>query len=354
MSSEPPLPVTLDHILSGVRAQLEVELRSYADQVASIAAKDRDRAVEQAHRAAAEERDRAVERVAAELRRQAADQVEEARRAADAQFHELRRAREAADAHTLELQRERDAAEAQLRESRHTADARIADLAAERDRLRAELGAVQRQLQDLERRELEKRELDERVAAARVRAHPAPAVRALDDSASLGEVFERLTESALTYCDRAVLLMVKNDRLQPWRTLGFDEPEDIRGELSAETAGMIGIAVREARVLTHGGNAAAPLPPFVLASDISEASSFPVMVAGSVVAVLYADIAEERRPESTWVADLDVLTRHASRVLEAITMQQAMGLRPTGVARPSQFAPAASPSRAGDASVRGD
>jgi hypothetical protein len=62
----------------------------------------------------------------------------------------------------------------------------------------------------------------------------------------------------------------------------------------------------------------------------------PVTVAGAVVAVLYADSAADAARSGSAAADLEVLARHAGRVLEAITIQQAAGLRAVApVARPS-------------------
>jgi hypothetical protein len=49
------------------------------------------------------------------------------------------------------------------------------------------------------------------------------------------------------------------------------------------------------------------------------------------VAVLYADAEENRgilSSDARWPAILEVLIRHASRVLEAMTVQQAAGLSP--------------------------
>jgi hypothetical protein len=52
-----------------------------------------------------------------------------------------------------------------------------------------------------------------------------------------------------------------------------------------------------------------------------------VAVGGSVVAVLYADgPVADKSEEPYWPAFLDVLARHAGRVLEGITVRQAAGL----------------------------
>ena len=66
--------------------------------------------------------------------------------------------------------------------------------------------------------------------------------------------------------------------------------------------------------------------------------ALPVRVGGEVVAVLYADAPRVDEPSSDarWPAILEVLVRHASRVLEAMTVQQAAGLSlPRPVARGS-------------------
>ena len=59
------------------------------------------------------------------------------------------------------------------------------------------------------------------------------------------------------------------------------------------------------------------------------AIAFPVNVGGEVVAVLYAEVDDALSPQRRMSKDaLDALTRHAGRVLETITVQQAAGLRP--------------------------
>ena len=69
--------------------------------------------------------------------------------------------------------------------------------------------------------------------------------------------------------------------------------------------------------------------------------ALPVRVGGDVVAVLYADAPRLDTPSSDarWPAVLEVLVRHASRVLEAMTIQQAAGLSlPRPMARGSHAA----------------
>jgi hypothetical protein len=70
-----------------------------------------------------------------------------------------------------------------------------------------------------------------------------------------------------------------------------------------------------------------PLPDFARHEEARDAAAWPIAVGGSVVAVLYADGPLADKPdEPYWPAFLDVLARHAGRVMEGITVRQAAGL----------------------------
>jgi hypothetical protein len=70
-----------------------------------------------------------------------------------------------------------------------------------------------------------------------------------------------------------------------------------------------------------------PLPDFARTDEVREAAAWPISVGGSVVAVLYADAAvADKAEEPYWPVFLNVLARHAGRVLEGITVRQAAGL----------------------------
>jgi hypothetical protein len=71
------------------------------------------------------------------------------------------------------------------------------------------------------------------------------------------------------------------------------------------------------------------------------ALALPIVVGGAVVAVLYADrpADDAAGDEDRWSATLDVLAHYASKVLEALTVHQAVGLSlPRAVARASHDA----------------
>ena len=92
------------------------------------------------------------------------------------------------------------------------------------------------------------------------------------------------------------------------------------------TAGMIGSVA--ATGIPETSTTDASLPPFARSAGSRHAAAIPVAVGGDVVAVLYADaIRSDARPSAArWPSVLEVLARHASRALEALTVQQAAGL----------------------------
>jgi len=244
-----PAAAALDRILTGLRAQLEPELRAYANELAALSDLERVRAVSQAATAAADA----------------------ARRQAQAQLAQVR-----------------DAARAQ---------------------------------------------------ATVLLAHRlADAVRTIDEAPTLSDILAALLHGAAREVERVVILLVKGDALQPWRWSGFGDQAVASALLPLQDAEMAGEVVRT-RVMVSRPAGGAPVTWLPGAEgDASRAmAALPVLVGGAVVAVVYADAPAPDQPASTsgWPAVLDVLSRHASRTLEAVTVQRAVGISPDPVARAS-------------------
>jgi hypothetical protein len=166
-------------------------------------------------------------------------------------------------------------------------------------------------------------------------ARPGDAIRSIDEAAGLSDVLERLVQCAADEVDRAAMLIVKGRRLTGWRLAGFppDAPPAKSIDLGLEEAGLAGLVVESGVACSRSVDATdGPLlPPFAAARGERDAMVLPVLVGGEVVAVLYTDVQENRgilSSEARWPAILEVLVRHASRVLEAMTVQQAVGLPP--------------------------
>jgi hypothetical protein len=163
---------------------------------------------------------------------------------------------------------------------------------------------------DQARRELAERrqELDAAHGVSAAALHElVRGLHAVDESDSLTVVFERLIESARRHSNGAVVYLVRNEDLTEWESAAVE-----RHSPRPEAVSVASNAARERRRV-----------------ESESALAFPLSVGGEVVAVLYAEVADALSPHRRMSKDaLDVLTRHAGRVLETITIQQATGLRP--------------------------
>lgn len=266
MSVEDQIRAALDHAGATLARHLEANVRAIADQVSGVVAAECQTAVEAATEQAAS------------------------------------RARATADAHLAELR-----ALAQ----HHADDLERAE--------HARVGAVARAHVDRDQADMAR--------AARL----ADSVRVLDASRSLSEVLERLTQRAGLEVARAALFLVKDDHLTGWRFVGFDPsaPAPTSVVLAPDAAGVAGAAFeRGVAVSGRGDWTGDPRPAFLRDGDARVALALPVRVGGEVVAVLYADDPERApgAPYAPWLPALDVLAHYASRVLEAMTVQQFTGL----------------------------
>ena len=367
-------------VAAEVRTQAEAlvaDVRSQAEtQVGQI------RAAAQKH---AEELKRAAETQIAELRKaleelraQAQQQLDAARRIAQAEIEKAR-----AEVEKTRADAERAQTEAgKVRADAETARAEAETARAEADVSRAETEAVRAQArQEVERvhaeietnRKTAAAEAEEvlvarltaahgvserKIAAAIGRAYTdshqtelsraarlVDAIRNLDDARGLSEVLERLVQCSGHEVDRAAVLLVKGKRLSGWRLAGFTPggPPARSIDLGMEEAGLAGAVVKSGLPASRPSDAATGpgLPPFAAGSGERHAMALPVCVGGEVVAVLYADAPRVDQPSSDarWPAILEVLVRHASRALEAMTVEQAAGLSlPRPMARGSHTA----------------
>jgi hypothetical protein len=301
-------------MLSGLREQLEAGVREHVDQSIQRAADDARRQCD-------------IE--IAQLRETTRQEADEARKSAEAQIADLRRL----------LDDIRRSADQQIDEARTSLDR---GLAAARARAESEIEQARREAQA--QAEDVQRAADTRVfvvmqelTASREQAARSArlidAFRAIDDAPSLAEVLERLAQAAGREVDRAALMIVKGDLLYGWRLIGFELDGEIteRTDVPVADEGLLGAAVRERRaVIRQRHDQAAPaLPAFVQTASARAAAAFPITVAGDVVAVLYVDGPEaEGAGTPEWCHRMATLTRAASRILEALTVELTMGFRP--------------------------
>lgn len=87
--------------------------------------------------------------------------------------------------------------------------------------------------------------------------------------------------------------------------------------------------VRPAADTTTSNPHLAALPPFAQDAGVRNAAALPVVLGCTVAAVVYADAPSSDDRLQRWSGGLDLLPRHASRVLEAMTIRLITGLSPS-------------------------
>ena len=154
------------------------------------------------------------------------------------------------------------------------------------------------------------------------------AFRTLDDATSLGDILEQLAQSACQETGRTAVFLVNAGKLRGWRALGFPAEQPIVGsDFAPAESDVVGRAVRLGASQQHRNGDATRLPAFAQADGPRDALALPVQVGGSIIAVLYADAARTDRPEDPeWLDTIHAMTKHAGRVLEAMTVRQAAAL----------------------------
>ena len=292
-------------MVNGVRGQLEAELRRLVqDAVADVRQK--------AHLQLAE------------IREAAQRHTDDLKRLSDAQLAELRTTLDATrNRAEADVEDARRVAQTQVDDVQRVMEERLGDLQAQVSEGQRRLAAADARTAEAERQVLETRRQVDNARVARSRdgdriGRLARAVRSLGDADTLGDAFERLADAAAGEAQRVAVMVARGERLHGWTLRGFGDELPPARSLAIDPA-------------------EAASPPFAAGSDARTALSLPLVVGGTAVAVLYADAPAMTAGErEQWTDELDLLVRHASRVLEALMLQQAIGLlRPNSMARPS-------------------
>jgi hypothetical protein len=362
---------TVNRLFDSLRSQLEADLVSCQDELVRAAHEASVRIATEATHTATSEARREAERQLTEVReslvRDAENQrvqltagVEEIQRRLDDAREDGQRRLDDSERRLVETQRQLEDSQKQLEESQKqsaAASEQIETLTSELEAARQQLDAtrddVEATLRDIEilRRDADALAWEANRLTASLRSKEGQAaqalrlpdaVRALDRSATFGEVLENLAVWAGREAGRAAVFLVKGERLRDWRTVGFDLASDsARLDIEFGDSGPIADAIQSGEPIHPRGGA--PLPEFARTGEARDGAAWPVSVGGSVVAVLYADgPVADKAEEPYWPVFLEILARHAGRVLEGITVRQAAGLvtsvsgiPPTSVSRQS-------------------
>jgi hypothetical protein len=203
-------------------------------------------------------------------------------------------------------------------------------IAAERAAAASELSALRAELEAARTLEITAAQAAERQAELAQADDLLESIRALDGTSSLSGALDDLTLAARQASGRAAVLIVRGATLKGWAHSGFssDTPDAPLIELAMADAGVLGVAATSGEPQsTEAGNrgAGGSVPaPFTPPTPDRVGLAVPVVVDEQVVAVIYADDAGEQMPPvpSCWPEHVEILARHASRCLEALTARQ--------------------------------
>ena len=313
---------TVNRLLESLRSRLETDVASCQDELVR----------------AAQEASNQAELQLGDLRRR----LDEAHQDAERRVGEGQSRIDESQQEIADLKNDLEAARKQLDETRDDVEATLSDIETSRLEVEASRLEIETARRDFDTARLEVSRLTEALRNKEEQAVQAArlpdAVRALDEAATFGEVLETLAVRAGREAGRAAVFLVKEKRLRDWRTVGFDlASEAPRLDIELGDSGLMAEAVRSAEGVYPRDDS--QVPEFARTAAARRAAAWPVSVGGFVVAVLYADSpVADTSNEPYWPAFLDVLARHAGRVLEGITVRQAAGLmtgKAAGLSSPS-------------------
>jgi hypothetical protein len=178
------------------------------------------------------------------------------------------------------------------------------------------------------------------------------AMRLLDAARTLSEVLTVLADHTASEGIRVAVLLVQGARLRGWRFAGMgDDLSPGAVDVALDAAGVIGQAALTAQPASSaaaGESRADGLPPFLVPAPDRVGLALPIVVGGRVVAVVYVDDAATEWPQvpSNWPEVAEVLSRHAGRCLEVLTLSRATAVKPAAtpaMTAAAEVAPARAP-----------
>lgn len=155
------------------------------------------------------------------------------------------------------------------------------------------------------------------------------ALRLLDEAPSFGDVLTVLADCVGREVERGVVLVVAPGRLKGWHGSGFSGTVAKSIELPSDPKGLLGVALStKTSIVSRASAGRLPVddrPSFAYATDRRDAAAVPLVLGGTVAAVVYADGPSAGDETPSWFTAVERLTRFAGLVLEARTARYLTG-----------------------------
>jgi hypothetical protein len=159
-------------------------------------------------------------------------------------------------------------------------------------------------------------------------------VERLDQCTSLKATLDVLGQCAAAEAVRSLVLLVRSDELRGWHLHGFaDAPEVSTIKLPVAESGGVADAVARGSACYLETSALEGALAFGRLPDSRMGIAVPIVLGHATVAVVYADDggSVHQAVPAGWPEVIQVLARHASRHLEALTAARAVRLAGVGV-----------------------
>jgi hypothetical protein len=153
------------------------------------------------------------------------------------------------------------------------------------------------------------------------------AIRAQDEATTLKGILDALARGASGEATRVSVLLADHQTLRAFGDYGYTggaRPADVPVDSYPAVARVLHDKQRLTLVQTPGARLP-DVPPFMRAVSGNSGIVIPVIVAGLVVALIYAEGPERQGGQQTtsiWMEHVEVLVRHASSRLENLTSRR--------------------------------
>lgn len=154
------------------------------------------------------------------------------------------------------------------------------------------------------------------------------ALRTIETASSLGDLLGAAVRAAASAAPRAALFVIHGTELREWPVDGVSSVDSGPLRVDGREAGVIADALRRHEPVATNGDGGATPPYFATLPRDGVAVAVPLLLAGTPVAVLYADQGAGPSAPADWKESVQILGRHAAVCAASLTaVRTAQALR---------------------------